>query len=100
MASFAHLPLLDKVRDLLRACGDWIRRHGYFGLQDREEPGDLKVPFPGRGGEFTWVYDPDLKKWVLELRYSFRSFECRLQAGEAEAPPGILHVHQIMRNRQ
>jgi hypothetical protein len=98
MAPFANRTFIDKISDLLRTCAEWIRQHGHFGFREKPNPlGEKEAQTVGRVREFNWVYDPNDNKWVLELTYSFRSLECRLQAREAEPPSGIQFLRRLMR---
>jgi hypothetical protein len=93
MLRFELRSLRKKINHLLHACEDWLRGFGLFGLL-REGEGEGAPVDAGDG--FRWVFDPERQIWLMEMSYSFRSFEYRLQAGEAEAPSGIRALRRIL----
>jgi hypothetical protein len=95
MSRFEPRVLAQQIARLLLACRDRILRFARFGPYREGTPeGDGYTGDPC--GEFCWVFDPERKVWLMELSYSFRSLEYRLQAGEADPPPGIRVVRRIL----
>ncbi len=98
MFNLSNFSFVNKLSDLLRACADWVRQRRLFGASaDKTDKGLLSYPHPNPEG-FSWVFDPRNKTWLLEANYSYRSFECRIRAGEAQTPPGIQSVRRILRD--
>ncbi len=96
MTTLANLTLIQKIGGLLRTCADWIRQHSRFGYPDKVFSSGNSPPLPA-GKDFAWVYDPNQERWLMELTYSFRSLECRLQAGEADPPPGVQLLRGLLK---
>jgi len=93
MPRFEFRTLQDKITRLLRACSGWLGQFGRFGSL-RKMSREIASFDPG--GEFRWVFDPERQVWFMEASYSFRSLECRLQAGEADVPSGIGALRRIL----
>jgi hypothetical protein len=98
MRALANLTFIRKMNGLLRTCADWIRQHGRFGHPEKDFSGGTSSRVPA-GKDFAWVYDPNQERWMMELTYSFRSFECRLQAGEADPTPGAQLLRGLLNKR-